>query len=369
MRRDVQLQVTPRTIWTVGLHVLGVSRLGPVLALIGLALMIALAAEPLVRWLQRRGLRRGFGVALVSVLGLGLLGLMVGTLVPMLITQLKALITALPKLLDRLLETAWVQRLEAEYGFGEQVRQELTARTAGLVDPLVNVVQGALGAVAAFVAVLVLVIFMLIFGPSLYRSVVAQLPAPRREQLERYVGPALDAVSSYIGGSVLIALIGSVLIGTVLALLGVPYFLPLALSYLVLGLVPWIGSALSGFMVTFTTLAALGWKRAMIVLVFFLIYQQIEGNILQPLVQRRALDMNPLAISLLLLLGGSIGGLAGMVLTLPLAAAVTVVMGQMRDSKKDGGAPPPEGGAGARSDDTTAVRTRSRSGPQRPQEA
>lgn len=353
MRRDVQLQVTPRTIWTVGLHVLGVAilwrsvgRLGPVLGLVGLALLVALAAEPLVRWLCRRGLSRGAGVAVVSVLGLGLLGLMVGTLVPMLISQLKALIHALPGLLDRLLDAAWVQRLEAEYAVGAQLRQELSHRTAGLVNPLVDVVQGAVGGVAATVAIVVLVIFMLIFGPSLYRGLLGELPDQRRAQLEQHVGPVLDAVSSYIGGSVLIAGIGAVLIGTVLALLGVPFFLPLALSYLVLGLIPWIGSALTGFMVTLTTLAALGWRRAVIVLVFFLVYQQVEGNILQPLVQRRALNMNPLAISLLLLLGGSIGGLLGMVLTLPMVAAASVIVQQLKATRRDGSSPPPGAGAG-----------------------
>ncbi len=352
MSRDVQLQVTPRTVWTVGLHVLGVvllwrgvGRMGPVLGLVGLALLLALAAEPLVRWLSRRGLPRGVGVAAVSLLGLGLLGLMVGTLVPMLIQQLKALIGAVPKLLDRLMDAAWVQRLEADYGLGAQLRQDLSRRTSDLLNPLVDVVQGAVSAVAAFVAVLVLVIFMLIFGPSLYRSFVNQLPSPRRGQVDHYVGPVLEAVTGYIGGSALIACVGSVLIGAVLALLGVPYFLPLALSYLVLGLIPWIGSALTAIMVTLTTLAALGWQRALVALVFFLVYQQIEGNILQPLIQRRTLNMNPLAISLLLLLGGGVGGLLGMVLTLPIAAAVMVVL-QRRQQDRDSTPPSPTGGDG-----------------------
>ena len=123
---------------------------------------------------------------------------------------------------------------------------------------------------------------------------------------------------------------GAALLTGVLALLEVPYFLPLGLSYLVLGLIPWIGSALIATMVTLTTLAALGWQRALVVLGVFLVYQQLEGNILQPLVQRHTLRMNPLLISLVLLLGGAVGGLGGLVLSLPVAAALQVLLEEVR---------------------------------------
>ncbi|HLT29318.1 MAG TPA: AI-2E family transporter [Myxococcaceae bacterium] len=333
MAQDFRLQVSPRTIWIAGLHILGVAivwrsvyRVGAVVGLIGLALLFALALEPALRKLKSFGVPRGLGVALVVAASAAILALLLGTLIPMLVVQLQSLLTALPGLVQRLLETRWVQELAIDQQLEAQLLSELPHRVTELVKPALDVVQGAVALVGAAVVLGFLVIFMLLFGPPLYAQLIGWVPADRRDTLADGLERVLKVVSGYLGGSLLVALIGTIVIGTVLALMGVPYFVPLALSYLVLGLIPWIGSALSATMVSLTTFAAMGWQKAVIVLVFFLIYQQLEGQLLQPLVQRQTLQMNPLLISLVLLLGGAMGGLIGVVLALPAVAAAQALL-------------------------------------------
>src|SRR5919106_1633762 len=133
-------------------------------------------------------------------------------------------------------------------------------------------------------------------------------------------------VGGYVSGTLLIALIAGAVNGTTLAILGNPYFLPLGLVMIVLGVIPWIGSALGALLVASTTFAAQGAKPALIVIAIYLVYQQVEGHLLQPLVQRHTIRMNPLLIAIVMLIGTALTGLLGALLALPVAGAVHVVL-------------------------------------------
>jgi predicted PurR-regulated permease PerM len=140
-------------------------------------------------------------------------------------------------------------------------------------------------------------------------------------------------VSGYLVGVFLICALGAVVTGVVTWGLGVPYFLALGLMYLVLGFIPYIGSLLVALTVSLTTLATVGFRRALIALALFLIYQQIEGNVLQPLIQRRTLKMNPLLIAIVVIAGAMGMGVLGAVLALPLAAALQVLLQRVQEQR------------------------------------
>jgi len=132
-------------------------------------------------------------------------------------------------------------------------------------------------------------------------------------------------------------------------LMGVPYFLALGSLYLLLGFIPYVGSFLMAVLVSFTTLTTVGLNRALLALGFFLIYQQVEGNLIQPLVQRHSIRMNPLLISVVLLIGGALMGLVGAIIALPIAAALQQLLREVHEEKRlrweaedGGGAAAPE---------------------------
>jgi predicted PurR-regulated permease PerM len=135
-----------------------------------------------------------------------------------------------------------------------------------------------------------------------------------------------QVVGGYVSGTLMVALIGGLFTTTLLLVLGVPYFLPLGLAMALLGVVPFLGAALGGTLVVTTTFLSAGARTGFIALVAFVLYQQVENHLLQPLVQRHTIQMNPLAIALVMLIGTSVAGVLGALLSLPLAAAGHILL-------------------------------------------
>jgi predicted PurR-regulated permease PerM len=297
-----------------------------VLSWVLVAIFLALAAHPLVSVLEARGMSRGVAVMGVGLLGLGLLTALVMTLVPMLLEQGRGLAQAAPGFLDRLRHHAWVERMDERYDLISQASEELRRHISMAPGPVLGVVTDVLRHVLAGVTIAVLAIFFLLFGSGLFNTALQWVEPARREYYWRLGRRMNRAVGGYVAGSFLVALIGGVFTSVMTLLLGVPYFLPLGLTMTVLGLVPFVGSFLGGILVAGTTAASVGGRAGLIALGLFLVYQQVEGNLLQPLVQRRTLKMNPLLIALVMLLGTGLAGLLGALLSLPIAGAVQVLL-------------------------------------------
>lgn len=134
------------------------------------------------------------------------------------------------------------------------------------------------------------------------------------------------SVGGYVGGALVIALVGGVVSAVATALLGVPYFLPLGLTMAALGILPYVGSIIGGVLVVGATFLASGLKAGMIALVIFLVYQQVENHVLQPVVQRKTIRMSPLVIAVVMLIGTALWGLMGALLSLPIAGAIQVLL-------------------------------------------
>ncbi|MBN1210475.1 MAG: AI-2E family transporter [Myxococcaceae bacterium] len=326
-------QVSPRTVWTVGLHVLAIMALGlmlfrlaSVLTLLALALMLALALEPLVGVLERLGLKRGWSVLLTLVGLLGLLALVGLSIVPMVVEQVLTLSQAIPGFITRVRESQWMRSLDARFGVWASVERGLPKLTSTIVQPVLDVLSSSLGALVTGLTVLTLSVFGLLSGQQLFEQGMRWVKPERRPVVRELLLDMNRAVSGYLVGVFLICALGSVVTGVFTWVLGVPYFLALGMMYLVLGFIPYVGSLLVAITVSITTLATVGFRRALIALALFLVYQQIEGNVIQPLIQRRTLKMNPLLIAIVVIVGAMLLGVLGAVLALPLAAALQVLL-------------------------------------------
>ncbi len=322
-------QVSPRTVWTVGLHALAlggllwlVTELWTVLTWVLVALFLALAAWPVVRGLERLGLRRGLGVTAVFLAALGLVAVLVMTLVPMLVEQGRALVQAAPGYLDNLQQRPWVQKLDERYDVIDRISTALRQRVTP--GPVIGVLTDALRQLGAALTIAVLMVFFLLFGGDLFEKSLLWAEPSRRVRLRSLAARMHHTVGGYVAGAFLISFIGGGVTAVTMLLLGVPYFLPLGLAMAVLGLIPFAGSLLGLFLVVGMTFASAGTRAGLISLVVFLVYQQVEGNLLQPLIQRKTLRMNPLLIALVMLVGVGLTGLVGALLALPIAGAVQV---------------------------------------------
>jgi len=342
-RRQLPVYVPPRTVWSVGLQVLllalcwvALQRLYPVLVLLSVVLLLSIALDPLVRRLERWGLKRGLGVAVVALGLLGLMGVLVGTLVPMLVQQLQELAKSTPEYVERISQSGWVKQLSERYGVNLRAEDLVRFEPADVAGRAIDVLSSTLGMVAGGITVVVLTVFSLLFGKDLYETTLQWVAPRRRPRVRQLVGRMLDAVGNYLTGTLLVMTIGGTVAATVALIQGVPYFLALGLVVMMLGVIPFVGSIISALLVSVITLATVGLRAAVIALAVFMVYQQVESNLLGPMIQRRAIKMNPLLISIVVLVGGALAGLSGVVLAVPLAAASQVLVQEVLRDRRDG---------------------------------
>jgi len=341
-RRQLPVYVPPRTVWTVGLQVLllvlcwtVLRALYPVLTLLAVVLLLSIALSPLVRWLTRWGLPRAAAVAATGLLMLGAMGVLVGSLVPMLVNQLQGLVQTMPATLEQLAESRWVQELGARYGVQVHPEDLLHFEPSDVAGRLIDFLSSTLALVAAGVTVVVLTVFSLLFGEDLYESILQWVSPRRQPRVRLLVSRMRKAVANYLAGTLLVMTVGGTVAATIALVQGVPYFLPLGLAVMLMGVIPFLGSIISAVLVGVVTLAAVGLKRALIAVAVFIVYQQLESHVLGPMIQRRAIKMNPLLISIVALSGGALAGLRGVVLAVPLAAAAQVLVQEVLGLRRE----------------------------------
>jgi predicted PurR-regulated permease PerM len=334
-------QVSAVTVWTVGLNVLAlvflarsIDRLQPVIVLLAVAGLITLALEPLVRWLQHRGFRRGWAVLTTFVGMVGVVSLLGATLLPLLVEQVRNLIQAAPNLVTEVRAWGATRWLDERLDLEASVREAVGRLPSSLASSAVGVVSSTVNMLFAFLTVMTLALFGLIFGKDLFEQGLSWVRPARRPKVRQLALNMRKAVGGYLTGTFLTVTLGGIVTALGTWLLGVPYFLALGSLYLLLGFIPYVGSFLMAVLVSFTTLTTVGLNRALLALGIFLIYQQVEGNLIQPLVQRHSIRMNPLLISVVLLIGGALMGLVGAIIALPIAAALQELLREVQEEQR-----------------------------------
>jgi predicted PurR-regulated permease PerM len=162
-------------------------------------------------------------------------------------------------------------------------------------------------------------------GSERYVNAGVGLFAERHQPLARRVlKQSAGAISGYVTGNLAISLICGITTFVVLLILGMPYAAPLALLVAVLDLIPLVGATLGGALLVIVGLFVEPWK-AVVLLVFVLVYQQVESNLLQPLVYSQAVQLNGLVILIALLVGGQLLGIPGALLAIPVAEIIRIV--------------------------------------------
>jgi predicted PurR-regulated permease PerM len=170
-------------------------------------------------------------------------------------------------------------------------------------------------------AIAVFVLFFLLKDGGRMRSwLLSWTPVAHRDRVDSAGGCAWETLQSYVQGTVVIAIVDAVGIGLALVVLDVPLVLSLTLLVFLGAFVPILGATLSGALAVVVTLVAQGVPSALILLAVVLVVQQLEGNVLQPLVMGRALRLHPVVILLAVSAGGLLAGVAGAIVAVPVVA-------------------------------------------------
>jgi predicted PurR-regulated permease PerM len=299
-----------------------------ILVLVLIALFVAVSLDPAVRWLMRRGLRRPYAVTIVVLLLVLLFAGFVSTVVPPVVEQGARLVADLPGYLGTLSEKSRaVREFTDRYQLTDRLASLAADLPARLAGGALGFVQRFLGALASSVTVLVLAIYFMSAMPRLERGLVRLFPPRRRPRVNEVVDVVVDKVGGYMIGNLIISLFAGVATFVCLELVGVPFALPLAVAVALADLIPMVGATLGAVIcVVVAALTVDIWPAAVIVLAFFIAYQQLENYLIAPRVMRNTVDLSAVAVLLVALIGGAVLGLVGAIMAIPIAAAVKVVM-------------------------------------------
>ncbi|MCZ2840032.1 AI-2E family transporter [Modestobacter sp. VKM Ac-2985] len=190
--------------------------------------------------------------------------------------------------------------------------------------------QLGLVALGGVVLIVFLVFFLLKDGARMWAWLLARVPDRMRARIDGAGLAAWDTLANYVHGVIIVALIDAVGIGLALLLLGVPLWLSLTLLTFIGAFVPIVGATVSGAVAVLVTLVTNGVTDAVIVLVVVLVVQQVEGNVLQPLIMGRAVRLHPIVILLGVTAGGLIAGIPGALLAVPMLAVAYRVVEHLR---------------------------------------
>jgi len=299
-----------------------------------LALILATMAVPPARRLERRGVPRLIAAVLVVVGGtMAFVGGLVA-LVPAFTRQVAALGPTLTEGFDRVL--AWLEA--SPLGIDRAELEVLVTDALGGITEFSGTIVTQVGSIAlvvgeiltALILAVVLLFFFVKDGEQIVGWCIARTPARMRNDLRAAGARGWGALAGYVRGTAAIALIDAVGIGIGLLVLGVPLVLPLTLLVFIGGFVPVIGAFLSGLLAVLVALAAGGLPTALIVLAVVVGVQQLESNVLQPMIMRRAVSLHPVVILGVLTAGTVIVGVIGAFLAVPLAATLAAVGNELR---------------------------------------
>lgn len=301
-----------------------------VLTWLFIALFLSLALGPPVEALAKRKVPRALAILLVyfgmllAIFGVGLL------VVPPIVSQVEQLAQDAPGFINDLSKKSdQFRKYDKKYDVSSKLAQQaekLPAKLGSAAGALKDVTVSVFSKVIALVTILVMTFFLLQDGGKWWSRVVALQPPGRAERMRRVGDDIYRAVGGYVNGNLLISLIAGIVTWATLEILGVPFAVPLAVLMAFLDLIPLVGATIGGVLIAVVT-AFVDFPTALIVWgVVFLAYQQLENHLIQPQIYKRSVKVHPLLVIVAILVGGSILGVLGALVAIPVAAACQLIV-------------------------------------------
>jgi len=307
--------------------VLGLIQLKLVVIPVLIALIVASAAAPVMRWMKKRGLSAMVSTWITLLAGILIFGGIITLIVFAVQNQADELISSAEDGIDQLqqflvsgplpIEQKQIDSaIDSVVGFFTS-SQFGTGAIAG-VSVAGELVTGA-------VLAIVILFFFLKDGPQIWSFFLSPFKGERLERGRRIGVTSVRVMGGYVRGTATIAAVDAAAIGIGLFALGVPLALPLAVLVFLGAFIPIVGATATGVLAALVALVANGWFVALLVLIIVILVNQLEGNFLQPVVMANSLKLHPLVILVALTAGTILGGITGAVLAVPIAAVAWAI--------------------------------------------
>jgi predicted PurR-regulated permease PerM len=308
-----------------------------VLILLLVAAFLAIGLNPAVTAMERRGIRRGLAVAVVLFAALLFFTGFGLAVVPPIVDQVDQLLTDAPDLIDDLRDNDRIAQLDERYQLLERARElvdQPEALGAALFGGVLGVGRVVFSAFFGTLTVLVLTLYFLSSLPSIKARAYRLVPRSRRARVGLITDEILGRVGGYVAGAAAIAALAGVSTFLLLTILGLDYAVALAMLVAITALIPLVGATIGAIVVT--TVALFDSVQAGVVCaVFYLVYQQVENYVLYPRVMKRSVDVSPAGTVVAVLVGGSLLGVLGALLAIPIAAGIQLVLDEVVQPRQD----------------------------------
>lgn len=310
-----------------------------VLIWMAVAAFLAVALHPVVGWVQLRvtGGRRALATLLVF-LGAGavLVGLAAVFVVP-LARQVSGLADDLPTLIDNARGGRgpignFLERTHT-LEYVQQHQDQIQSYAAGLKSPALSVLRTAAIGVTALLTIFVLAYLMVLEAPIMIQGFLSLFSEPTAERISRVGADCSRTITGYLTGNLVISVVCGLVTYIFLRFTGVPFAAPIALFVAVADLIPLVGATLGAVVA-----AAAGFLHSIptgiAVVTFFVIYQQLENHLLQPVVYARTVKLNPLTVVVAILVAAELAGVVGALMAIPVAAMIQIVVRDVWDHRR-----------------------------------
>lgn len=329
-------QVSPKTILVVAAGALAVWLAVTLvvhtllaLALTAAALMLAVALNHGVVVLCRHKVPRPLAIAAILALMLAFVAAIGFVIIPPAAAQGKALFLRLPEIFKAARSTRLFERLDEKLHLASRIlsfEKKLPEMVEGAAAPILSLLGGVLTGLTAVATVTVVAVFMLIFGSSLVEAVLGESLPRHRTLYDSVIEKIYRVIGGYLTGLAFICSVNAILTTTFLAIVRLPFFLPLGIMSGISSLVPYAGPVTVGATVTVIALATGGMSTGIACAIYFVAYGQLEGQVLSPLVFKRTVQVNPLIAVLAILFFGELGGIFGAVMAVPATATMQIIL-------------------------------------------
>jgi predicted PurR-regulated permease PerM len=309
------------------LKVLWISR--QVLSWIFIALFLTLALNPAVDRLERRIKRRGIATGTVFISALVAVALVGWLFIPTLVDQVNNFAHQVPNYLDDITKgRGRLGFLQEKYHLVDKAREALdkggASKLFGISGTALALAKGVVTAVLATLTIIFMTFFMLLEGPKWVERFFSLLKPASRHRWQAVGHDIYRTVGGYVTGNLLISLIAGTLTAIVLAIMNVPYAIALGLIVAILDLIPLAGATIAAILVGAVAFLH-SIPAGIVVVAFFIVYQQVENHVLQPIVYGRTVQLSPLVVLIAVLIGAELAGVLGALAAIPVAGAIQVI--------------------------------------------
>ena len=325
-----------------------ITSLGTILTYVGTALFLALGIDPAVSWLERHRLPRWAAIVLVFLGVLLVFGGLVTAIIPVVVDQVGKLIGQIPDLIDLVRNQSviedwwrdtipWIPYETAWKNVTDFVNANVGNITSGLFTGVATIAQGAFG---AFI-VLTLTLYFVSSLATIKRALYQLVPATKREtfidlseqistSVGRYVaGQAAMGVSNGIASFIVLNIIGLIFTWTGVESGTIDYAVLYAFLAMMFSLVPLVGTISGAVVITLAVWAFDGFPAVLVVGLWYLVYMQLEAYVLGPAVMNRAVKVPGVVVVVAALAGGTLLGVLGALIAIPVAAAILLIVKQV----------------------------------------